>query len=74
MNTKNYAIVIERGECGGYGAYIPDLPGCVAAGGSEDEVRERLRGALAMHLKAMMEDGDAIPEPTTVVEYVALAS
>jgi predicted RNase H-like HicB family nuclease len=69
-----YAIVIERGEDGGYGAFVPDLPGCVAVGKTEADVRRLLREAIALHLAAMREDGELIPEPTTQVEYVGLAS
>ena len=69
-----YAIVIERGEDGGYGAFVPDLPGCVAVGKTEADVRRLLREAIALHIAAMREDGGAIPEPTTQVEYIGLAS
>ena len=69
-----YAVVIERGEDGGYGAYLPDLPGCVAVAETEAEVRKLIREAVEIHLKSMREDGDPIPQPSTQVEYVALAS
>ncbi len=70
---KQYAIVIERGPTS-YGAYVPDLPGCVAVGKSEARVRKLIREAMEMHLRSMREDGDPIPEPTTLVDYVSLAS
>lgn len=69
---KQYAIVIERGPTS-YGAYVPDLPGCVAVGDSEAEVRQLIREAIELHLQSMREDGDPIPEPASSVEYVALA-
>ena len=69
-----YAVVIERGEDGGYGAYLPDLPGCVAVATTEAEVRKLIREAVEIHLKSMREDGHPIPQPSTQVEYVALAS
>lgn len=69
-----YAVVIERGDEGGYGAYVPDLPGCVAVAKTESDVRRLIREAIELHLKAMREDGDPIPEPSTHVEYIALAS
>ena len=40
-----YAIVIEKGQ-GNYGAYVPDLPGCVAVGDTVEQVEERIRGAI----------------------------
>lgn len=67
----NYAVVIERAG-GNYSAYVPDLPGCVATGGTPEETRERLAEAIAMHLEGMREDGDPIPPPTTICEYLAV--
>jgi len=64
-----YAIVIEKGETS-YGAYVPDLPGCVAVGDSEEEVRELIREAIEFHLDGMREDGEPIPPPASRVEYV----
>lgn len=71
---KQYAVVIERGENGGYGAYIPDLPGCVAVAKTEKRVRKLIQEAMELHLQTMREDGDPIPEPSTHVEYIARAS
>ncbi len=67
-----YLVIYEKGETG-YGAYVPDLPGCVAVGESLDEVKALIREAIEMHLRAMRKDGDAIPEPTTQSEYLELA-
>ena len=68
-----YAVVIERGE-GSYGAYVPDLPGCVAVGETEAEARHLIREAIAFHLEGMREDGDPVPEPSAHVEYVEIAA
>ena len=64
-----YAVVIERGE-GSFGAYVPDLPGCVAVGETEAETRALIREAIAFHLDGMREDGETIPVPSAHVEYV----
>ena len=64
-----YAIVIERGETS-VGAYVPDLPGCVAVGETEAEVRALIREAIQFHLEGMREDGDPVPKPSAHVEYV----
>jgi predicted RNase H-like HicB family nuclease len=64
-----YAIVIERSSTG-YSAYVPDLPGCVAAGSTRVEVERLIREAIQLHLEGMREDGEAIPEPTTGVDLV----
>jgi len=64
-----YAIVIE-GSANGFGAYVPDLPGCVAVGETEAEVRELIREAIEFHLDGLHEDGDPIPGPAAQIEYV----
>ncbi len=65
---KRYAIVIEK-TGNGYGAHVPDLPGCIAAGETIEETEQLIREAIEAHLEAMREDGDPIPEPTTLVNY-----
>lgn len=67
-----YAMVIEKGERN-YSAYLPDLPGCVATGKTIDEVKQRMREAVELHLRGMREDGLQIPKPTSLVEYVEAA-
>jgi predicted RNase H-like HicB family nuclease len=67
-----YAVLFERTETG-FSAYVPDLPGCVAAGQTFEETAELMRGAIQMHLAGMREDGDAIPEPRTIAEYIVAA-
>jgi predicted RNase H-like HicB family nuclease len=66
---KKYAIVIEKGPSN-YSAYVPDLPGCIAAGATVEETESLLREAIDLHLEGMREDGLPIPEPASVVEYV----
>ncbi len=68
-----YAIVIEKTEKN-YGAWVPDLPGCVAVGDSVEEVKEMIQSAIEMHLAGMREDGDPIPPPTVQVNYVDVAA
>ncbi|HET7463083.1 MAG TPA: type II toxin-antitoxin system HicB family antitoxin [Longimicrobium sp.] len=64
-----YAIVIER-SANGFGVYVPDLPGCVAAARTGEEVHELIREAIEFHLEGMREDNEPIPEPTARVDYV----
>ena len=68
-----YAVVIEKAE-GNYSAYVPDLPGCVATGVTVEEVENEIREAIAFHIEGMREDGLAVPEPTSQVEYIELAA
>jgi predicted RNase H-like HicB family nuclease len=64
-----YAVVIETGETS-YGAYVPDLPGCVAVAETIDEVRTLIQEAIAFHLESLTEDGMLIPQPKTLCEYL----
>jgi predicted RNase H-like HicB family nuclease len=61
-----YLIVIERAEDGGYGAWAPDLPGCVALGDTIEDAERELREAIAFHLEGPREQGEPVPEPTAV--------
>ena len=67
-----YMVVIERAEQN-FSAYVPDLPGCVAAADSRDEVLELIREAIDVHLEALREEGDSIPKPTSISEYVEVS-
>ena len=68
-----YAIVIEKAD-GNYSAYVPDLPGCIATGNTVAEVESEIREAISFHLEGMREDGMAVPEPSSKVEYVNIAA
>lgn len=68
-----YAVVIEKAE-GNYSAYVPDLPGCVATGYSLKEVEVQIREAIEFHLEGLREDGAAIPQPSSQVDYVEVAA
>ena len=59
-----YLVIVEKGPTS-YGAYVPDLPGCVAAGDSRDEVLQLIREAIEMHIEGLREDGQPIPEPSS---------
>ena len=65
-----YAIIIE-GEGDSFSAYAPELPGCVSAGSSVDEVEALMREAIEFHLEMMRERGEDIPPPTTVATAIA---
>lgn len=68
-----YAVVIEQAE-NNYSAYVPDLPGCVATGGSIAETEQAIREAIEFHIEGLREDGASIPEPTSRVDYVEVAA
>ncbi len=69
---SKYLVVIERAGSN-YSAYVPDLPGVVAAADSPDEVRELMREALAIHLEGIREDGLPVPEPSTDADWMETA-
>lgn len=58
-----YAVIYTLTETG-WSAYVPDLPGCVAAGTTRSETEHLMVGAISMHLAGMREDGDPVPEPS----------
>ena len=67
-----YTVILEPGD-NNWSAYVPDLPGCVAAAKTRDETERLIREAIVLHLKAMREDGDLIPPPTSDAIRVAVA-
>ena len=68
-----YLVIIEKAESN-YGAYSPDLPGCVATGETLSEVEENMRDAIELHLKGMRLHGETIPEPNSQSVYVEVAA
>ena len=68
-----YAIVIEKAE-GNFSAYVPDLPGCIATGATVEETESQIREAIEFHLSGLREDGTPIPQPSSHVEYVEVAT
>jgi predicted RNase H-like HicB family nuclease len=59
---RRYAIIIEKGDSG-YGAFVPDLPGCVAVDKSIQETERLIKKAIEFHLEGMKEDGVEFPCP-----------
>ena len=64
-----YLVVIEKGQ-NSFGAYIPDLPGCAVVGETREEALQLIREAVDLHVSALRERGDALPEPASSTEYV----
>lgn len=69
---STYAVVIE-GADGSYSAYVPDLPGCVAAGTSVEDVTAMIREAIALHIASLRAHGEPVPRATTAVRLVDVA-
>lgn len=68
-----YAIVIEKAEKN-YAAYVPDLPGCIAAGATIEETERLIREAIELHVEGLRADGLPVPEPSSRVEYIEVAA
>jgi len=68
-----YAVVIEKGE-NGYGAYVPDLPGCIAAANTKEEVKKLIHEAIEFHIEGLKEDGEPIPKPASSIEFIEVAA
>ncbi|MEX0727586.1 MAG: type II toxin-antitoxin system HicB family antitoxin [Planctomycetaceae bacterium] len=68
-----YVVIIEQGT-DSYGAYVPDLPGCVAAGSTRDEVIELIQEAIEFHIEGLKDTGSAVPPPSSSVEFVDVAA
>lgn len=68
-----YVVILEEGA-DSWGAYVPDLPGCVAAGETKAEVLQLIREAIEFHLKGLKEDGDPIPQPHSSIETIQVSA
>ena len=66
-----YTIVVEKGPAN-FSAYVPDLPGCVAAADTEEETVELMREAIALHIDDMRERGEPIPKPSSFAREIEL--
>jgi predicted RNase H-like HicB family nuclease len=59
-----YLVIVEKGPTS-YGAYVPDLPGCIATGESREEALELIREAIELHIEGLREDGAPVPKPSS---------
>jgi predicted RNase H-like HicB family nuclease len=74
VNVSGYAVVIERADDGGYGAWSPELPGCVALGDTPEEAAAEMQTAIREHVQLLRERGEPVPRPTAVrVDLMAAA-
>jgi predicted RNase H-like HicB family nuclease len=66
-----FAVIIERAEAG-FGAYVPDLPGCVALGETRAEVETLIKEAVALHIADLRDQGLPVPSPSSDCEYIEI--
>jgi predicted RNase H-like HicB family nuclease len=70
---RKYTVFIEPTPSG-YSAYVPDLPGCIAAGSTLEETRQLIKEAIEFHIEGMRMNGEVVPEPTSLVEQVEVSA
>jgi predicted RNase H-like HicB family nuclease len=68
-----YLVVVEKGPTS-FGAYVPDLPGCVAAGATREEVITLIHEAIEFHLEGLRQEGRPVPAPASFGEIVEVAA
>ena len=68
-----YAVVVEKSETG-FGAYVPDMPGCVAAASTRKEVVRLIQSAIEFHIEGLREEGAPVPLPSSSIEFVDVAA
>lgn len=73
---KEYVVIYEQGDEGeeNWGAYVPDLPGCISTGETLEDAQGNIRQAIQLHLEGLKAEGLPIPEPTTQVDKVSIAA
>jgi predicted RNase H-like HicB family nuclease len=69
--VTNYLVIIE-GADDSYSAYVPDLPGCVAAGDSVEEVEQLIREAIPLHIESLRAHGEPVPPSQTRASTVSV--
>jgi predicted RNase H-like HicB family nuclease len=68
-----YTVIYEKSKTG-YGAYVPDLPGCVATGRTIARVKRLIREAIELHIESLREHGEPVPEPTTQADSITISA
>jgi len=66
-----YVVILEEGETS-VGAYVPDLPGCVAVAETRDEAVQLIKEAIELHIESLRENGEPVPPPHSFAEKVAV--
>lgn len=70
---REYAVIYERGDRN-WSAYVPDLPGCVAAGKTLEEAQTTITEAIEFHIEDLLLHGDPVPPPTSQAGTVRVSA
>ena len=68
-----YTVIYEKSSTG-YGAYVPDLPGCVATARTLEKTKKMIREAIALHIESLKQHGERVPKPTTVTDSITVSA
>jgi predicted RNase H-like HicB family nuclease len=68
-----YTVILERGDTG-WGAHVPDLPGCVAAGESREEALTLIGEAITFHIDGLRQEGLPVPEPRSEGDVIEVGA
>ncbi len=63
MSHIEYLVIIEAADDGSFSAFVPDLPGCVSCGETEDEAKQLIHEAIRLHLESLRSHQEPIPQP-----------
>ena len=69
-----YVVVYEQAEDGGWGAYLPDLPGCITLADTREEAQVLIREAVELYLDELRGRGTKIPEPRSATGTITVAA
>jgi predicted RNase H-like HicB family nuclease len=68
--VRNYKVILEPNEDGGYTVYVPILPGCISEGDTREEALSNIKEAIELYLESLEEDGEPIPSEKDIEEAV----
>jgi predicted RNase H-like HicB family nuclease len=67
-----YTVLLEQGVDGGWGAYVPDMPGCFSSADTYEEILSTVQEAIAGHIRMLEESGEEVPSPRTIAGTVEI--
>jgi predicted RNase H-like HicB family nuclease len=69
--SKTYVAIFEQSDDGGWGAYVPDLPGCASWGPSREDAARNVRDAIETYIDGLREMNEPVPEPGSYTEAIS---
>ena len=72
LSPSRYLVVVES-SLDGFSAYVPDLPGCIAAAETREEVEDLIRVGIALYIETLRERDEPVPIPSTRALEIGVA-